>query len=49
MHPNQKVYLYKRTNGIYYIGDEVDGKRRWKSTGTENKPISYRQIQTPRV
>jgi len=27
-------FLFKRSNRIWYIVSEVDGKRRWKSTGT---------------
>ena len=44
MHPNQKVYLYKRNNGIYYIGTEIDGRRRWKSTGSKVKAEALRVI-----
>ena len=28
-----KYYLYRRNNGIYYIGKKVEGKIQWKSTG----------------
>jgi len=32
-----KFYLYKRSNGIYYLGFLVNGKRQWKSTGARTK------------
>lgn len=32
-HPPEKLYLTKRSNGIYYVGYYVDGRRRWRSTG----------------
>ena len=48
MHPNQKVFLYKRKNGIYYIGIEVDGKRRWKSTGSKVKSEALRVVSESR-
>ncbi len=44
MHPHQKIFLYKRNNGIYYIGIEVDRKRRWKSTGTKVKAEALRKM-----
>ena len=44
MQPHQKIFLYKRNNGIYYLGIEVDGKRRWKSTGTKKKVEALRII-----
>ena len=44
MDPHQKVFLYKRNNGIYYIGTEIDGKRRWKSTGSKVKAEALRKI-----
>lgn len=33
-----KVYLYKRSNGVYYIGYFGDGRKRWKSTGATERP-----------
>ncbi len=42
MYPQQKLFLYKRNNGIYYIGIEVAGKRRWRSTGTRKKSDALR-------
>jgi site-specific recombinase XerD len=35
--PLPKFYLYKRANGIYYIGYLDNGRRRWKSTGSTLK------------
>src|SRR5258708_37802793 len=29
--------LFRRANGVYYLSYEVDGKRRWKSTGVRHK------------
>jgi predicted GIY-YIG superfamily endonuclease len=40
MHPN--VYLWRRRNGICYFGMTVDGRRRWKSTGTGKKAEALR-------
>jgi hypothetical protein len=44
MYLNRKVFLFKRNNGVYYWGIEIDGKRRWKSTGTKNKSEALRKI-----
>jgi integrase len=41
---SQKYYLYKRKNGIYYIGYRVDGRRKWKSTGEENKSEALKAL-----
>ena len=32
-----KTYLFKRPNGYWYILQTVDGKTKWKSTGTSDK------------
>jgi len=32
-----KFYLFRRNNGIYYIGYFEEGRRRWKSTGCTTK------------
>ncbi len=54
-----KVYLYKRNNGIYYVGYSDQGRVRWKSTSTSVKSdalkalanlqtlLSPKQITTP--
>ncbi|MGB5873280.1 MAG: hypothetical protein WBH56_06125, partial [Bacteroidota bacterium] len=31
------IFLFKRTNGIYYICYLQDGRRRWKSTRSRHK------------
>jgi len=36
--------LFKRSNGIYYISFEEEGKRRWKSTGQKYKPAALREL-----
>lgn len=35
--PNQKFYLTKRNNGIYYLGWKEGDKVRWKSTKCDKK------------
>lgn len=54
-----RVYLYKRNNGIYYVGFFDQGRLRWKSTRTSVKSdalnaltyvqtlLSPKQITTP--
>jgi hypothetical protein len=32
-----KFYLYKRSNGIYYIGYFEGARKRWKTTGVSTK------------
>ena len=32
--------LFKRSNGVYYIAFNVDGKRRWKSTGKTERHLA---------
>ena len=49
MYPQQKLFPYRRNNGIYYIGVEVDGKRRWKSTGTKKKSDALRAMSDYRI
>ena len=36
--------LFKRSNRIYYIAYQEDGKRKWKSTGQENKGAALREL-----
>lgn len=36
--------LFKRSNGVYYICYEEDGKRKWKSTGKSLKAEAYREM-----
>jgi integrase len=36
--------LFKRSNGVYYISYEQDGKRKWKSTGRTVKAEAYREM-----
>jgi integrase len=44
MYPQQKLSLYRRSNGFYYIGFEVDGNRHWKSTGKRKKSDALRAM-----
>ncbi len=37
MQYSDKLYLFKRNNGFYYVGYIVDGKLRWKTTKTQVK------------
>ncbi len=37
MSNSSKLYLFKRNNGIYYVGYFHEGKKRWKSTGCTQK------------
>jgi integrase len=36
--PSTKFFLYKRSNGYWYVGYIEDGRKRWKSTGATLKP-----------
>ncbi len=36
--------LFKRSNGIYYISFEEEGKRKWKSTGQEYKSAALKEL-----
>jgi site-specific recombinase XerD len=36
--------LYKRSNGVFYIGFTEHGHRRWKSTGTSNKSDALKAL-----
>ena len=36
--------LFKRSNGIYYISFEEEGKRKWRSTGQKYKPAALREL-----
>ncbi len=36
--------LFKRSNGVYYICYEEDGKRRWRSTGQTIKPAALKEL-----
>jgi site-specific recombinase XerD len=33
----QRYFLIKRNNGFYYLGYDIDGKRRWKTTKCKKK------------
>jgi hypothetical protein len=37
-------FLFRRSNGIYYILWEQNGKRMWKSTGERNKQDALRRM-----
>ena len=41
---DQKVRLYRRANGIYYIILETDGKKEYRSTGCTSKAEAFRQL-----
>ena len=36
--------IFKRANGVYYIGYYSNGRRRWKSTGSRHKPDALRGL-----
>ncbi len=38
--------LFKRSNGIYYISFEEEGKRKWKSTGQRHKAAALKELLT---
>ncbi|MDI6804963.1 MAG: hypothetical protein QME58_14190, partial [Bacteroidota bacterium] len=40
-----KLYLYKRSNGVYYIGYFYAGLKRWKSTGKQSKFDALKILQ----
>lgn len=40
--PYDKLYLYKRPNGFWYIGYYENGRRRWKSTSTTAKSAALK-------
>jgi integrase len=40
-----KLYLYKRSNGFYYIGYFYEGLKRWKSTGKQTKFEALKILQ----
>ena len=46
---NQKFYLTKRNNGIYYIGWRESGKVRWKTTSCEKKSDAISFLNSFRV
>ena len=35
---SHRFSLYKRTNGVYYVGYYENQHRKWKSTGATTKP-----------
>ena len=39
-----KLYLFKRNNGIYYVGWIEGSRRRWKSTACRTKPEALKQL-----
>ncbi len=41
---SSRFSLYKRTNGIYYIGYYSEGRRRWKSTFATTKPEALKAL-----
>lgn len=44
MRSTHRLYLYKRTNGRYYIGYKDGAKIRWKSTGESTKSEALRAL-----
>ncbi len=36
--------LFKRSNGIYYISFQEEGKRKWRSTGQRYKPAALKEL-----
>ena len=40
--PCDKLYLYKRPNGFWYIGYYENGRRRWKSTSATTKSAALK-------
>ena len=46
---NQKFYLTKRNNGIYYIGWREGGKVRWRTTSCEKKSDAISFLNSFRV
>jgi len=40
-----KLYLTKRSNGIFYVGYFTDGRRRWKSTGYKFKQDALKALK----
>ncbi len=45
MTPTSRFSLFKRRNNIWYILYEVDGKRKWKSTGVKVKSDALKAIR----
>ncbi|MBI5021900.1 MAG: site-specific integrase [Ignavibacteriales bacterium] len=41
---SQKFYLYKRSNGFWYIGHIVEGRKRWTSAQTKNKNLALKAL-----
>jgi hypothetical protein len=41
---SHRFSIYKRPNGIYYIGYYLNGIRRWKSTGVSTKPQALKAL-----
>lgn len=39
-----KFYLFKRNNGIYYVGYFENGRKRWKSTGATLKADALKAV-----
>ncbi len=39
-----KLFLFRRNNGIYYIGYFQDGRKRWKSTGCKRKTDALKAL-----
>ncbi|MGB2867084.1 MAG: phage integrase SAM-like domain-containing protein, partial [Bacteroidota bacterium] len=40
----QHLSLYKRSNGVYYIGYYQEGRRKWKTTGYTAKPEALKAL-----
>lgn len=41
---SHRFSLYKRLNGIYYVGYYEQGRRKWKSTGVSTKPEALKAL-----
>ena len=39
-----RFYLYKRSNGFFYIGYSEGGRLRWRSTRTQRKPEALQAL-----
>lgn len=44
MRSASKFYLYKRSNGFYYVGYFDEGRLRWKSTGATTKALALQAV-----
>jgi len=45
MSVSPRFYLFKRSNGVYYILIDRDGDRRWRSTGAKLKSEALKALR----